>query len=809
MAKKRNNLLSRSGTIANAQQDGENTAGRVGGLNGDIVAALIQPYDQASSYSAGDWCIDEGVLTEVLINAAPNETPVTNPEKYSRKIAGSSSDVTTNNHLPVSASAVAEIVEEKFKDGGSGKDVPNATENVWGKARRATDKEFSDGANNDAFVTSRQVQNQFKAYDERDVEVSLQEVTDVDGNTTNVICTAGYELSVLPEVATGDVLVLVKLPSGKYGVRRSSGAITPNPTTANYEGKITLNECTQVGGWIYNTGDLFTAAKGKLYIDGEFVADITATQSYPTKATDLGVSTATLLRWAYSVPAKYQDNNVHKIELRSIVTGAVLSTVSSLGVCGIQTVPQPTFRIIKHMQERAATPGVNPAPVLVNRIPDTVITDIGDVAITPPNNEYSDPGDVLTKNMTGYNAGSPGPFPAGVSYDSATDKLKIAGSVPSGTSFIVWRTCKDSAGQAGDPYYPLINVVRGGAYVKDYAIEGTAKLNEAGAEGNWHVVEIMSDDSRRVYLGGGVPAWNGGYPNGAFIYGFNNPEPGTWLAKIPADTLESDVTLQMGFTLPGGRVLSFDVTATNSVCTRPGGQTTYQLIWNFTPNGGQRNIFSTLSDANNILGAYYDGTLAGTPSTPFAATAASLAIGQKIYLGTGVDCSTLNDLIYYILANGAVNTIKKAVTIKNGVITDIQDSTYVTPVTPVTSCSALEEVAYVINSVGSGSAFDSVGFYYKGTAKIYKFYIQSNTNLQMELYASATNDQTVSLSGALSRFNHRIVQAVASRVWRGDIPYKVRLEIFDGVSSTPTKAIEFGVDMSKTVGIPVTGFICQ
>lgn len=124
-----------------------------------------------------------------------------------------------------------------------------------------------------------------------------------------------------------------------------------------------------------------------------------------------------------------------------------------------------------------------------------------------------------------------------------------------------------------------------------------------------------------------------------------------------------------------------------------------------------------------------------------------------------------------------------------------------------TDCTLLEEVAYYINTVGTGGAVDSIGFYYKGTGNNYKFYIESETVPdQMELYDVQSNHPTVSLSGGLARFNHRVIQAMASRVWHGHA-YKVRLEIL--VSGIVVRTVNFSVDMTQATGTPITTYLCS
>lgn len=143
-----------------------------------------------------------------------------------------------------------------------------------------------------------------------------------------------------------------------------------------------------------------------------------------------------------------------------------------------------------------------------------------------------------------------------------------------------------------------------------------------------------------------------------------------------ANTISANTTKEVHGTV-NDVVVSFNIQVLNADCTRPSGLTTYQLAWNFVPPGGNARLFTTLADANNTVGAKLDNTAPGTIST-FGVNIDSVVVGKTVYNGVGTNCEVVDDKIYYVFANGLVDSVKKAIRVQNGVIVEILASTYST-----------------------------------------------------------------------------------------------------------------------------------
>lgn len=646
---------------------------------------------------------------------------------------------------------------------------------------------------------------------------NLQEITE-EGNVTNkAIETAEYQTPL-----TGSVTDFIGMAVWQQiGQKRRLAQFDfdefkrmINGQTSNIKAGFAENTCEQLIIYVYNILTPGVPATVNLMVDGKFKQAMTATATLPGKAAALGLPAETLIKAVWVVDNDVKDNKIHAYTLQHPISGEVLASASSPGNCSI-TNPQPKPKLVPVAQFREApapvtTPNQPPVLVEANKIQDQVITANGDFKLSAPANEFSDPeNDAIEAETIGVDG-----LPDGVTFDKATGDTYYSGKIANGATFVLGRRWKDAYHAWQGPYWFKNTIARAvtAPLVVSEKIQGTIELREAGATGFWSIQQLMSDKSIQIRLTGFTVRWKTAYPNGAAL---SKPIGGVWAASILKDTLEKDEVLEMEAVITDtGKILPYEVKAINSDCLRPPGLNVYMLAWNFTPKGGSTRLFNSLKDANDTAGAYFDNTGPGTFNDPaMYIMANSISVGEPTYLGTKTDCTYAGDGIYPVMGADGKNTIKKAIRIQGGMIVDVLDSTYATPVVPVNSCAVLEEVAYIINAKGTGNQVDAVGFLYKGQAVSFRFSIQSTYDFSMELYSALTNDAVVSLSGNLARFNHRIAGSIASRTWRGDMAYKVRLEVYaTGQPQTAPnmlKAIEFGVDMSQPVGVPITGFLCQ
>lgn len=167
--------LQQASIIKNEQADLANSAPRVGGLLELLARLVVGNYNEDSDYVVGQWCIYQGTLTEVVQGAGPGETPLTHPLKYSRKIVLDPLQITPNNPLPVSASALWAVLDEleTIRNG----DIPGATTETKGAARQATDLEYKNGAA-DVFTTPKQVKSDVKAFNDALGAITLKTLLD-------------------------------------------------------------------------------------------------------------------------------------------------------------------------------------------------------------------------------------------------------------------------------------------------------------------------------------------------------------------------------------------------------------------------------------------------------------------------------------------------------------------------------------------------------------------------------------------------------------------------------------------------------
>ena len=389
--------------------------------------------------------------------------------------------------------------------------------------------------------------------------VDLQIATTNGKVTTKDITTNGYgRLPFNATGAPGAPAIWVEQPGGNWTIERGGGVVAP--VTAVYALGIISNTCNVVSGYIFDQHSPNVPASFKLYIDNNLIATVEATQSLPSISSQFGLTNTTnhIYGWSLNIPSSYQDNVVHTIECRHLTTGVSLATIYSPGNCGIQVAPQPTFNIRGYYEENAAQPGQNPYPTVVAPKGDQPVTAYGDAYIYFGPNEFSDPGDFLTYNCTGWDSTKVIDFPAGIVYNPDTQTLFVPGTVPNGTSFLFRRSATDTAGQPA-AYVRLLSINRpvgpAPVYVVKKSLKGTVKLYEGGAGGVWWIEQEFSNGEIKNYTGGGTPNWIGGYPNGAFV-SFYVPGTGQWTAQIPANTLESTVMLSMGYTFPDGSTVT-------------------------------------------------------------------------------------------------------------------------------------------------------------------------------------------------------------------------------------------------------------
>ncbi len=203
----------------------------------------------------------------------------------------------------------------------------------------------------------------------------------------------------------------------------------------------------------------------------------------------------------------------------------------------------------------------------------------------------------------------------------------------------------------------------------------TVNVNEGGAGVQVQLVELYNNGQEGLYLG-------------PMVYSLVGTRPGISISpqgvfKVDADSITANLTVEVHIAISNpDTVIIGQVQVINQDCQRESGTETYILGWNFTPqSGGTTRLFSSLDDANNTAGAKFDNTAPGSLAT-FGVGIKTLAIGQKVYNGTGVGCALVDNNYYYVIANGAVDTIQTAIRTANGIITELKQSTYQTTATP-------------------------------------------------------------------------------------------------------------------------------
>lgn len=200
-----------------------------------------------------------------------------------------------------------------------------------------------------------------------------------------------------------------------------------------------------------------------------------------------------------------------------------------------------------------------------------------------------------------------------------------------------------------------------------YRRTGNTSVTEGGIGTQLGLEQLYSDGSWQAVSDLFITWSNVGAPSGVGV-----DADGFFLAN--ANTVSATTTVEVHAAI-GDQVVTFYQQVLNADCQRPGSLPTYALVWNFVPTGGNARLFATMADASNTVGGNLDGSLPGAISS-FFVQMGSISVGQSVYLGVGMDCAKADSKIYYVLANGLVNSIKKAITVVDGVITAVQDSAY-------------------------------------------------------------------------------------------------------------------------------------
>lgn len=147
--------------------------------------------------------------------------------------------------------------------------------------------------------------------------------------------------------------------------------------------------------------------------------------------------------------------------------------------------------------------------------------------------------------------------------------------------------------------------------------------------------------------------------------------------KADADTVNG--TTQIGVTAkPAGSATIVEDTRQiiEAGCIREGNLTTYTLTWNIAPVGGNASRFTSLDDANNQMGKYFDDTSRYNVAQ-FKVQVSNLVVGAKVYYRDDqTNCEVASDGTYYVTTSANGNTVRLAILVTGGLIVEIKVSTY-------------------------------------------------------------------------------------------------------------------------------------
>ena len=552
-------LESLAETVRTADTNGENTAVRIGELILALIASFPTDWSPSKPYTTGQWVIWYGRLVKCTNPTLAGQSPASHPQLWKDFVIDTLDKLVGVNltELPVTQSALMAYVQQVL----NGLQLDNTSVPV-----PSTEQQVNDGQDNTTFITPKLLALVAAQLSEAIDDVTtpaqnLQNVTDQGAITDKLIKTDGYKrpqkafvnsfrgFSVYKADGNDETIEVVSVEAAKALLSGQS---------INYVGQITVNTCSQVAGSLYQSGNPSVAAKGRIYIDGAFVSIVTASAANAALAISLGFPVGTLLLWVFDVPANYQNNLYHSIELRHISDDTVLASVKSPGNCGIQTTPQPTFNIIRYIEEVAAQPGDNPPPVVLNPQPDYVVTGLNDDFVDLPLDEFYDPnGDNLTKETFLWTGSAEQALPSTISaYTLENGRVRVyfLSAIPVGTILYIRRKARDTS-PTNPPaaynfrvYFARTNT--SAPYVQQTLPQGATLVLEGGDYGEWWLQETLSDNSIRPYTGPLTIYFELPYPNDMVLT--PAATAGHHKARILANRLEKDVTLILHFDTPSG-----------------------------------------------------------------------------------------------------------------------------------------------------------------------------------------------------------------------------------------------------------------
>ncbi|MBD2704420.1 hypothetical protein IC229_27515 [Spirosoma sp. BT702] len=236
MVKPLSYILNKAIEIKNELVLKANTATRVGTWMENLAESTALEFDpeKEGGYKVNQWVIIDGVLHKCLIAAATGQSPATHPAKWSTKLVTDKTQVTVGNNLPVSASAVAQLLAEG--SGGSGALPPYATENIAGIARKASKAQLNAGVANDVWVSPEDLDDKIEALN-AGLNPDLQVATDNGNVTTREIQAAEFHAPSFPSATSAtQVLVPINMPGGikKIGVLNASQLLSSLGTGGTY-----------------------------------------------------------------------------------------------------------------------------------------------------------------------------------------------------------------------------------------------------------------------------------------------------------------------------------------------------------------------------------------------------------------------------------------------------------------------------------------------------------------------------------------------------------------------------------------------
>ncbi|GAB3882750.1 hypothetical protein [Spirosoma agri] len=330
MINKLKNLIDRATQVKNEVVDAANTALRIGLLLIDLIKYGVSEFDPDAVYEADQWVIHDGVLAKCLINTNVGESPISTPNKWSKKLVTDRAQATLSNHLPIAASVVVKLINEIQQNGG----IPNASTTQRGAARQATDLEAKLGVNNDSYITPKQNNARFAAFYADYGTIAIDKFGEASTNQAKINL-----LKWLLEAAKEDVAIQTLMcaflskcgstpdpdPDPEITVTYIADNIIYwsliEPTAPDYHGSLDGVNCDQISGWIADRNNPDTPAYVRIFINGILAATVRATiGGRDDVSTDLQVTNTTghIYGFIYSVPNQFKNGGPISVEIKPV-----------------------------------------------------------------------------------------------------------------------------------------------------------------------------------------------------------------------------------------------------------------------------------------------------------------------------------------------------------------------------------------------------------------------------------------------------------------------------------------------------------